>query len=68
MGPPSFRNSQVQQATLCFNEKEYFAFFCTWVVSSKTTVAQKCSGAMEIQKYDQPMDQWTDGRADMGRC
>ena len=32
--------------------------------SSKTTVAQKCSGAMEIQKYhgrtDRPTDQRTD--------
>ena len=31
--------------------------------SSETTVAQKCSGAMEIQKYDGPTNQtnaWTD--------
>ena len=33
--------------------------------SSKTTVAQKCSGAMEIQKYDGPTDgpgYWVDAR------
>ena len=48
--------------------------------SSKTTVAQKCSGAMEIQKYHQrtygrtdgPTDQRTNGptdqRTDTGRC
>ena len=32
--------------------------------SSKTTVAQKCSGAMEIQKYDQQTDQQTYGPTD----
>ena len=32
--------------------------------SSKTTVAQKCPGAIEIQKYHQPTYQPTD----MGRC
>ena len=29
--------------------------------SSKTTVAQKCSGTMEIQKYHQPTNQRTNG-------
>ena len=34
--------------------------------SSKTTVAQKCSGA--IQKYHGRTNGPTDGRTDMGRC
>ena len=35
-----------------------------WEGSSKTTVAQKCSGAMEIQKYDQPTNGRTNRRTD----
>ena len=36
--------------------------------TSKTTVVQKCSGTMEIQKYDLQTNGRTNGWTDLGRC